>query len=90
MTRINCVPPKELTHQHLLAEYRELPHVFGQAAKTTGRDEQPDDPHNPTTYTLNQSHVHFFYNRLHYLTVRHDQLRLEMRHRNYKTNLPRM
>ena len=90
MTRINCVPPEELTRQHLLAEYRELPRVFGQAAKAAGRGEQPDDPRNPTVYTLGRGHVRFFYGRLRYLAVRHDQLRLEMRRRGYKTNLPRM
>ena len=30
MTRINVVPVKELSDQHLIAEYRELPRVIKQ------------------------------------------------------------
>lgn len=29
MTRINLIPPSELHYKHLVAEYRELPRVFG-------------------------------------------------------------
>lgn len=28
MTRINLLPASELTDQHLIAEYRELPRIF--------------------------------------------------------------
>jgi hypothetical protein len=28
VTRINLVDPKELSRQHLVAEYRELPRIF--------------------------------------------------------------
>lgn len=33
MTRINVVPVTELTDKHLLAEYRELPRIFGASKK---------------------------------------------------------
>lgn len=33
MTRINLVHVKELADQHLMAEYRELPRVFGAVRK---------------------------------------------------------
>lgn len=61
MTRINCVPPSELTDKHLLAEYRELPRVFGLAR-------HGDDI--PTTYRMGAGHVKFFYDKLGYLTRR--------------------
>jgi deoxyribonuclease (pyrimidine dimer) len=41
MTRINVVPPRELTRQHLIAEYRELPRVFGLVKKAAARGERP-------------------------------------------------
>lgn len=31
MTRINCVPVRELGGKHLVAEYRELPRVYALA-----------------------------------------------------------
>ncbi len=64
MTRINCVPVQELTDKHLGAEYRELPRIFGLAYAAYLRGEQPDDPRNPTEYTLGEGHVRFFYSRL--------------------------
>ena len=33
MTRINCIAPALLNNKHLLAEYRELPRVFGLVKK---------------------------------------------------------
>jgi deoxyribonuclease V len=33
MTRINLLPPSELADQHLLAEWRELPRIFGLVKK---------------------------------------------------------
>ena len=43
MTRINCVPPSELTVQHLVAEYRELPRIFALVRAAIARGERPDD-----------------------------------------------
>lgn len=80
MTRINCVPVEELSRQHLVAEYRELPRVFALAQKASIRKQfnQPDE------YTLGTGHVTFFYTRLGYLTKRHAQLVAEMLDRGYK------
>lgn len=80
MTRINCVPVKELSGPHLVAEYRELPRVFALAQKAAlrGSFSQPDD------YTLGKGHVMFFYTRLGFLAQRHLQLINEMKHRGYK------
>lgn len=84
MTRINCIPVTELSDKHLVAEYRELPRVFGLVAKAIQRGERPDDPRNPTEYTLGKGHVRFFYPRLRYCKKRFTQLVREMRRRGMK------
>ena len=80
MTRINCVPPEELSRQHLLAEYRELPRVFKLAEKayTAGCVPGIDK------YTLGAGHVKFFYKRLGYCKNRFHALREEMLRRGYQ------
>lgn len=80
MTRINCVPVRELSGAHLVAEYRELPRVFGLAQKAAARGSfvQPD------AYTLGKGHILFFYTRLGYLARRHHELIEEMKRRGYK------
>lgn len=60
MTRINCIPPRELSREHLIAEYRELPRIFALVRAAIARGESPDDPRNPTSYTLGAGHVRFF------------------------------
>lgn len=82
MTRINCVPPSELTRQHLVAEYRELPRVFGLAMKAYRRN----DLGGPPVYTLGTGHVRFFYTRLGYLARRFKALVKEMQRRGYHTS----
>jgi deoxyribonuclease (pyrimidine dimer) len=80
MTRINCVPVEELSRQHLIAEYRELPRVFGLAKKAPERN----GLNQPAEYTLGTGHVTFFYTRLGYLVTRHAQLVAEMLRRGYR------
>lgn len=84
MTRINCVPVSELSRQHLIAEYRELPRIFNLARKAATRG----DPCNqaPSNYTLGKGHVLFFYTRLKYLAHRQQQLIDEMLKRGYQPN----
>ncbi|MBP7000765.1 pyrimidine dimer DNA glycosylase/endonuclease V [Amaricoccus sp.] len=41
MTRINVVPPEELSRAHLVAEYRELPRVFGMVRAMIARGLDP-------------------------------------------------
>lgn len=84
MTRINCVPPAELTTPHLVAEYRELPRVFGLAEAAALRGEHPNDSRNPAAYTLGQGHVRFFYSRLKYCQRRFTQLVQEGRARGFQ------
>lgn len=81
MTRINVVPPVELSGKHLVAEYRELPRVFKLA-----RPLRPSEK--PRRYVLGPGHVRFFYDKLAYLTRRHHALVREMRARGYTVNFP--
>lgn len=86
MTRINLVPPSELSRQHLIAEYRELPRIFGLVRKAIERGELPNDKRNPTSYTLGTGHCRFFYSRLLWLRTRLADLHSEMFIRGYKVN----
>ncbi len=62
MTRINVVPVSELHDKHLLAEYRELPRVFGAARKWHNHGGHRAEL--PITYRLGKGHVLFFYDKL--------------------------
>src|SRR5690606_34959791 len=84
MTRINCIPPAELSGPHLVAEYRELPRVFALARAAIARGESPDDHRNPAEYRLGASHVRMFYSRLGYLARRQAALVEEMRLWGYR------
>lgn len=82
MTRINVVIPTELTRPHLVAEYRELPCIFGLVRKAIVRGERPnlfEIPH----YTLGKGHVRFFYPRLDWLARRQASIVVEMKARGY-------
>jgi len=85
MTRINVVPPKELTRQHLVAEYRELPRVF-KLAEAWYKRNHPNYYKLPKDYTLGTGHVKFFYTRLGYLKSRFAALVNEMESRGYSPN----
>jgi len=80
MTRINCVPAAELSRQHLVAEYRELPRVFALACKAYDARRKVVAP---AAYTLGTGHVKFFYHRLGYCRRRFHELREEMLRRGY-------
>lgn len=89
MTRINCIPPQELTGPHLVAEYRELPRIFALVRAAAARGERPDDPRNPLEYRLGSGHVRFFYPRLGYLVERQTALIADMRARGYQPSYDR-
>ena len=72
MTRINVVPVKELTDQHLLAETRELPRIPNAILK--GRYNLSSIP---SEYVLGKGHVSFFYTRLGWLQERYKALHAE-------------
>lgn len=81
MTRINCVPPSELSGKHLVAEYRELPRIFTLSQSMAERGEAPPDAAAP--YRLGSGHMKSFSGRLHYLDARFDALVIEMLRRGY-------
>lgn len=78
MTRINVVSVQDLTDQHLMAEYRELPMVVAAARRS-----KPDDYIPTNQYTLNKGHVKFFYNKKKWLYNRWCELIEELKNRGY-------
>lgn len=70
MTRINLIHTRAMTTPHLLAEYRELPRVFGLIDKWIERGCPLDGI--PLNYTMGKGHVKFFYRRATFLAMRFD------------------
>ena len=77
MTRINLVDPPTLHSKHLLAEYRELPRVFGLVQAAQQRGMTPATAGTPPHFVLGKGHVTFFYDKLRFLEVRFRQLVVE-------------
>lgn len=84
MTRINVIDPTQLTDQHLMAEYRELPMVMGSLKRTKASKAGWQFNKVPPHYTLNKGHVYFFTNKKQFLFERFNALIIELRHRGYK------
>lgn len=80
MTRINTIPPEQLTDQHLMAEYREMPMVNAALARKRGLQFQRI----PSHYTLNSGHVMFHYNKGLYLFNRFHAIVRELNNRQYQ------
>lgn len=74
MTRVNVIPVSELSDQHLLAEYRELPRVLKQKINTK------DAPQN---YCLGKGHVKWGKKHELFLAKRYVDLVKEMKFRNF-------
>lgn len=72
MTRINLVPVNELTDQHLMAEYRELPRVFGAVRKRLSNKQDFKDI--PLNFCLGSGHVKFFYDKIGFLFLRQNDI----------------
>jgi deoxyribonuclease (pyrimidine dimer) len=87
VTRINCVPPRELSSKHLVAEYRELPRVIGLVRHAQDRGEKTVKL---MEYRLGEGHVKFFYRRLGYVKKRYALLVAEMRRRDFKVSYPEL
>ena len=85
MTRINVVPVEELSQKHLVAEYRELPRIFGAVRTVLAKGMTPHDTRqDPDAYRLGKGHMKFFYNRLTFLAKRQSALVEEMVRRGFK------
>ena len=84
MTRINIVDPEQLTKQHLLAEYRELPRVFTHVLKAIESGKTLDDFNIPDKYTIGKGHVTFFYDKCEYLMTRWYRIMYILREKDYE------
>jgi len=87
MTRINLVPPAELTDQHLFAEFREIKMVPKALARSLrAKPVSAVLQGIPPEFTLNTGHVKFFYDKGLYLATRYEALRAELRRRGVQFN----
>lgn len=76
MTRINVVPVKELSDQHLIAEYHELPRVFKKKINIADA---------PEKYCLGKGHVKWAKKHINFVAHRFGDLLYEIRFRGFKT-----
>lgn len=76
MTRINLIPPSELSDQHLIAEYRELPRVLKQDINITNA---------PDRYCLGAGHVKWAKKHDLFTGFRYFDIVCEMQYRGFKT-----
>lgn len=74
MTRINLTLVSELADQHLIAEYRELPRVFGAVRKHVQNGKRVRDFKISSGFILGTGHVTFFYDKLEFLRKRQIEL----------------
>ncbi len=84
MTRINLCSPSELTDQHLIAEYRELPRIFTMVLSAQMRGETPKTYGIPESFKLGSGHMKFFADKLNYLECRYHLLVCECERRKFK------
>ena len=85
MTRINLINPRELSDQHLVAEYREI-FMVGSALQRSMKSKswKKTKENLPKEFTLNIGHVKFFYNKGKYLHKRYLKLIEEMQSRGMR------
>ena len=83
MTRINLIPVEELTDQHLMAEYRELPMIAKALEKTLKSKLGYQETKVSSTYVLGTGHIYFFYNKRDYLVDRYIVLVKELNCRKF-------
>jgi len=69
MTRVNLIPAKLLTDQHLRSELREIPRIITHVHKLWLSGKYNPNIL-PATYVLGTGHVRFFYNKLSFIMQR--------------------
>lgn len=77
MVRINLIPPRMLSDQHLIAEMNEIGMLFGYVRKYPKKEEIKKE------FTLNNGHIKFFKNKLGYLKKRYEEIQKEMKKRGF-------
>lgn len=77
MTRINLVPVEELSDQHLIAEYRELPRCIKQNIDISDA---------PEKYCLGKGHMKWAKKHTMFTLYRYGEICDEMKHRGFKFN----
>jgi deoxyribonuclease (pyrimidine dimer) len=88
LTRINIIPVEELTDQHLMAEYREI-FMVGSALQRSLKSKNWNPKRIPRKFRLGSGHVMFFYDKGRYLFNRYDEIRKELKKRNFKLDKSR-
>lgn len=83
MTRINLIDPRELTDNHLIAEYREIRLLTSHLVRSLQSSRGVQKSTIPRQFTLNAGHVKFFYDKGKYLHNRYDSLKEEMIKRGF-------
>lgn len=78
MTRINLVPVEELSNQHLMAEYRELPRIPNSIKSNRAKIQNI-----PKKFCLGSGHVKFFYDKIGFLKIRHTAIKNELLRRGF-------
>lgn len=87
MTRINLIPPRELTDQHLIAEYREMRLLTANVRRLFGLNSGKPKTI-PPKFTLNKGHVLFFMDKGAYIADRYQRVQEEMKHRGFTPQFP--
>lgn len=77
MVRVNLLNPRQLSDQHLIAEYNEILMLLGYVKKYPRLIGIPRD------YCLGKGHMLFFKNKLAYLKNRHEKIKQEMKKRGF-------
>lgn len=77
MVRVNLIKPLYLTDQHLVAEYNEILMLVAYIKSYPSLDDIPNE------YCLGKGHMKFFKDKVKYLKLRHEALKVEMKHRGF-------
>lgn len=87
MTRINLISPEQLTDQHLLAEYRELPRIFWAVRKKLSEWRKIQAWN---IFKLWNGHVIFFYDKLGFLEKRYYEIINECKKRKFNIKFDKL
>lgn len=78
MVRVNLIDPKNLSDQHLIAEYYEIAILVSYIRR------YPDLSNIPATFRLGTGHMRFFKDKVLYLSKRYKKITDEMERRKFR------